>query len=342
MKRRVPHRATGAAVAALLAVTGPGTLCAQGASTEATAQATDPALDRMLKGGDPATPHDLEVLQAHVQSVLRRVGPATVALEGATGVIVKGNLVLTAGHVTRTKGRKMTITLADGRKLEGESLGANLRADTGLIKILTEGDYPCCEMGADHDLERGEWCLMLGHPGGSKPGRQAPARLGRVLRPDQRGFVVTDCTMEAGDSGGPLVDMCGRVIGINSRISADLAENMHVPVRAFTGEWDQLVAGEVIGAPAWRGRVPRLGIGARLDFASGEAVVGPLPADSVAAKAGLREGDVVRKIDGETIADRRDVNRAMIGFQPDQDVNVEVQRGEETLTLQLKISREGR
>lgn len=342
MKRSASHRATGAAVAALLAVTGQGRVGAQTWQVETRTTAPDPALARMLAGGEPETPKDLELLQAHVQSVLAKVGPATVALDGATGVIVAGRLVLTAGHVTRTKGRKVDITLPDGRKLEGESLGANLRADTGLIRILTEGEFPCCAMGSDQDCKRGDWCLMLGHPGGSKPGRQAPVRLGRVLRPVERGWLVTDCTMQAGDSGGPLVDMQGRIIGINSRISSDLANNMHVPVSAFTSEWDKLLAGEVIGAPPGRGRGQRLGIGAPLAFDSGEAVVGALGADSFAAKAGLQAGDVVKKIDGEVITARADVRRAMIGFEAGNDVNVEVQRGEQTLVLQLKITREGR
>ena len=72
------------------------------ASVEAKALAPDPALLRLLAGGDPATPQDLQLLQAHVQAVLAKVGPATVALDGATGVIIKDHLVLTAGHVTRT------------------------------------------------------------------------------------------------------------------------------------------------------------------------------------------------------------------------------------------------
>ena len=46
--------------------------------------------------------------------------------------------------------------------------------------------------------------------------------------------------MQGGDSGGPLFDMQGRVVGINSRISGNLAMNMHAPVDALMGEWQEL------------------------------------------------------------------------------------------------------
>ncbi len=310
----------------------------------ATPAIADPALRRLLGGAEPASPADLQILQDHVQALLQQTLPATVSLGGATGVIVEGNLVLTAGHVTRTAGRRMTITLHDGRRLRGVSLGADLRADTGLIRITGEPDakLPFLPMGRSADLRPGEWCVMLGHPSGSKPGRSAPARLGRVLRVPARGFVTTDCTMQGGDSGGPLLDMHGRVVGINSRISANLADNMHVPIDAFRDGWAGLLAGEVKGeAPAGRGGRGRIGLGAPVRFAEGRAIVGEVP-DGPAHRAGLRADDVLRKVDGSEVGTAADLARALQGFRPADEITVEVLRGEQVLVLAVPAQREGR
>lgn len=301
----------------------------------------DPVLARLLAGGDPDSPADLLRLQQHVQQLLHKVLPAVVSVPGASGVIIDGGLVLTAGHVVRTSGRKLEITMHDGTRLQGETLGANLTADTGLIRILTKGEFPCCEMGQIEGLERGDWCLMLGHPSGRKVGRDAPARLGRVLRPGARGFVVTDCTMQGGDSGGPLFDMQGRIIGINSRITNDLANNMHVPIDAFRADWDQLLAGEVVGrATNQRGSRSRIDLGVPLVFDGDTATVGEIGVEL--QQRGLLQGDVVLKIDGEEIHSRRDVFRALIGFDEGAMIKLEVQRGEqqhEVEVLARKVTR---
>lgn len=299
------------------------------------------ALARLLAGGDAETPHDLLLLQEHVQQLLAKVLPSVVSVPGASGVIVADNLVLTAGHVVRTRGRQLVITLHDGRKVRGETLGADLGIDTGLIKILTPGEYPALEMGSSVAMERGDWCVMLGHPSGQKPGRQAPARLGRVLRPDQRGFLVTDCTMQGGDSGGPLVDMQGRVIGINSRITNDIATNMHVPIDAYKRGWDKLLAAEITGTPSnQRPGRQRLDLGLPLTWQGEEAVLGEL--SEALQQRGLQAGDVLLKIDGEEIKSSRDVARAMIGFRVDDAVKVEVRRGEEVHEVELVMRRAGR
>ena len=69
-------------------------------------------------------------------------------------------------------------------------------------------------------------------------------RLGRVI--DVQTHVLrTDCPITSGDSGGPLFDMQGRVVGIHSRISTDLTENLHGHVLAVVAAWQQLEAGQI-------------------------------------------------------------------------------------------------
>ena len=59
--------------------------------------------------------------------------------------------------------------------------------------------------------------------------------------------MLTDCTLVGGDSGGPLVDLRGNVVGIHSRIGADLTTNLHVPIDRFAENWGRLANKEVWG-----------------------------------------------------------------------------------------------
>jgi serine protease Do len=298
-------------------------------------EATLPA--RIRKGGAPKTVAELRALEAHVQALIERALPATVSLDGASGVLVEGGYVLTAGHVVRANGRRVRITLHDGRRLSGVTLGADLRADTGLVRITTAGDYPALELGESAALRVGEWCVMLGHPSGAAAGRSAPARLGRVQRVPIQGYLVTDCPMQAGDSGGPLLDLDGRIVGIHSRISEDLAENMHVPADAFRQGWQELVDGKVTEPERRRGGA-RANLGVRWDRSADGAWIREVVPGSPAAKAGLRAQDLVVAIDGEPVENRFAAARAISRRQGDQ-LALDVRRNGETWSVTVDYPR---
>lgn len=329
-----PRRAAGLATAMVLALAA--ALIAQ----------PEAGLRRILEGGIPAGVSDLKAMEQHTQELLEKVLPSTVSCGGATGVIVTGGYVLTAAHVTREPGRDIDITLPDGQKLVGKSLGLNHRTDAGLVKL--QGDVaqvPSRELGRSGDLEPGQWVLMLGHTGGRKSWRMPPVRIGRFLRLAGPGWLVTDCTMAGGDSGGPLFDMAGRVIGINSRISRDLTDNMHVPVDAFRRDWERLLKGEVIGQPRQdrgpgRGRFrgPPPVFGALPDPEAGVPRIQAVTPGSPAARAGIQRGDVILRIDGRDIRspqalDRRIRYRYRIGDR----IRVEVRRDRKELQFEVTL-----
>ena len=134
--------------------------------------------------------------------------------------------------------------------------------------------------------------------------------------------------MQSGDSGGPLFDMDGNVIGINSRINGDLAQNMHVPIDAFRRDWEKLLAREVIQDPrAQRG--PRLGFGVTMDFAGRQPRVTEVAAGSSAAEAGIEAGDVIVRIADREVTDSRSYMRAMARRREGQELTIQVQRGDD-------------
>ena len=286
-------------------------------------------------------------MQAHVQQLIKKVLPATVSLPGASGVLVQRDgapFLLCAAHVTLEADKDIKIRMTNGRQLEGTSLGANHQSDVSLVRVDCDAEdvaaLPSVEIGKSADLVRGQWVLMLGHPSGRKKGRTAPARLGRVLRVPEDGYLVTDCTMQGGDSGGPLFDMQGRVVGINSRISGNLAMNMHAPVDALMGEWDELLDGKVTQSRRRRGR-SRLGFGAPLKYGDGCPVFGDISEESAAAKAGLKKGDRLFEIDGEEISSRRDVMRILRTFRAGDIVEIVVERDGKGLELELELEQGG-
>lgn len=296
-------------------------------------------LAMILAGEDPQTVAELKAMQTHVQDLAKRVLPATVALPGASGVLVRRDgksYVLSAAHVTMMADRKLRITQTDGTRLRGTSLGANHQSDVSLVRVDSKGEHPAVEIGKSSELKRGQWVMMLGHPSGNKPGRSAPVRLGRVLRVPSSGYLVTDCTMQAGDSGGPLFDMQGRVVGINSRINRNLAMNMHAPIDALVDEWNELEDGKVTESRR-RGRRSRLGFGVELIYGEGCPVFGDVPKDSQAAKAGLKKGDRLFEMDGTEIDDRRSVERVLRDFRSGEKIDIVVERDGKGIELQIRL-----
>ena len=290
-------------------------------------------LARLIAGEEtPKNAADLRLMQEHRRKILNKVMPSVVSIGGAAGVIVEGGYVLSAGHVTSRPGRTLVMRTNDGRRVTGRTLGLNKSRDSGLIKITSEGSFPALQLGKSRKLERGEWVLMLGFPGGRKRGLLPPLRVGRFLRTYDK-FLVSDCTMSAGDSGGPLLDMEGNVIGINSRIARDLAMNMHVPIDSIKSDWARLVRGDVIG-----GR-PIAFLGVEQQLNEEGAVITKVVENSGAAKAKLQAGDVILRFGGSRPTSRRDLPALVRRRRPGERIRLEVMRDGREIEIDVVLGR---
>lgn len=292
----------------------------------------------------PETVDDLRALQEQVKKTLKKVIPATVGLQvgGASGsgvIIDKEGHVLTAGHVSGQPGRKVTIILHDGRRLAGKTLGANNGIDSGLVKITEKGNWPVAELGKSDELKKGQWVISVGHPGGFQTGRAPVVRLGRVQQSNDS-LISTDCTLVGGDSGGPLFDLSGRVVGIHSRIGLFITANIHVPVNTYKETWDRLVKAEVWGGRLGRptpANAPWMGV--ERDETAKECRIKRVVPGSPAARAGLKENDIIRKFDGRKIDSFDDLGPAVLNKKIGDKVKVEIVRGNTPMTLELTLGK---
>ena len=259
--------------------------------------------------------------------------------QGCGVIITEDGYVLTAAHVAMRQGLDAVLTLSDGRRVRGRTLGLNREVDAGLIKIedqLPSGQkWSHASLGTSEDLRPGMWCIAMGHPGGYMRDRAVVMRVGRILavRP---GALVTDCALIGGDSGGPLFDLEGKLIGIHSRIGNDVADNLHVPIDHYDDSWDRLAASETWGyLPGFR---PVIGVKGNTNV--GEAEILEVVPGSAADLAGLQSGDIVQSFGRVKVTDFKSLIEAVKETMPGEQVVVKIRRGDATLRVTLEIGRD--
>ncbi len=246
----------------------------------------------------------------------RRIGPGVIPTTSfGSGVIVdKEGRVLTNSHVVR-HAKSVTVKLGDGREFEAEILGGDPPTDLAVLKISGE-NLPTAEFGDSNRIEVGQWVLAIGNPFGleqtvtsgiiSAKGR---ANVGIAQFED---FIQTDAAINPGNSGGPLVNMDGEVIGITSAIASNTGGYQGVGF-AIPANMARTVMSDIIKhgrvRRGWVGlhmldMTPQLAKDLGVSYRRGVYVDRAVP-DSPAAKAGLKEGDVITKASGVELTSAR-------------------------------------
>ena len=265
-------------------------------------------------------------------------GEAQPQIAAGSGVIVdaKNGYVVTNAHVVKDA-REIVITLKDNRRLPAKLVGADPGIDIALLKIepknLVEAKW-----GDSDALRVGDFVLAIGNPFGI--GQTATSgivsALGRsgLSIEGYEHFIQTDASINPGNSGGALINLRGELIGINSAIIGPAGGNVGigfaVPSVLAHAVMDQLIRfGEV--------KRGRLGISMQdVEGAEGAQLV-DVQANSPAAQAGLKTGDVVTALNGRPVRGSAEL-RARLSVVPAGDtVDLRVQRDKEAKVLKVRI-----
>ena len=258
----------------------------------------DPFFRRFFGGGGGGMPRE---------QVQRSLG---------SGVIVDGSgLVMTNNHVIEGAS-EVKIALADKREFEAEVLLKDARTDLAVLKVKDGREkFTAIDLGNSDDLQVGDVVLALGNPFGV--GQTVTHGIVSALARTQVGitdyqfFIQTDAAINPGNSGGALVDLTGRLIGLNtaifSRSGGSQGIGFAIPVN--------MVKVVIASAKSGGTTVRRPWLGAKLQNVTPDiaeslglkrpvgALVATVAEKSPAARAGLKTGDLIVAVDGQTVDD---------------------------------------
>jgi len=231
--------------------------------------------------------------------------------EGSGFVISADGFVVTNNHVV-AEFDKIDVVFLDGAKLPARVVGRDSATDVALLKVESDKPLASLPLGDSDKTRPGDWVVAIGNPFGLENTVTAgivSAKHRRSLGgegPRYADFIQTDAAINPGNSGGPLVNLSGEVVGINTMIVTDRNVGIGFAIPAN-------MAKQVLPQLRSTGRVSRgkLGVGIQpvdpdaaeilgLDSPQG-ALVQSVEEGSPAARAGIRQGDVIVEFNGKPI-----------------------------------------
>ena len=266
-----------------------------------------------------------------------------------SGVIVDpSGLVVTNYHVINGM-TEVKVALSDRREFEAQIVLRDPRTDLAVLRIKGGDHFPFMEMGDSDALEVGDFVIAVGDPFGV--GQTVTQGIVSALARTQIGandygfFIQTDAAINPGNSGGALADLDGKLVGINSMIYSRSGGSMGlgfaIPVNMVKGVVSAALHGGATVKRAWLGATLQnvskdIADNLGLERPTGALVV-DVAAQGPAAAAGLKRGDVIAAIDGQSVDDPESVG-FRLGVKPlGGSASLKVLRDGRTLDLALKL-----
>ena len=259
---------------------------------------------------------------------------------GSGFIISPDGYVVTNNHVIAPGARgasvdSITVTLPDRKEYTARVIGRDPESDLALLKIDAQG-LPFVRFGDSTRTRVGDWIVAIGNPFGLN-GTVTAGIVSAVHRSTGGGpadrFIQTDAAINQGNSGGPMFDLSGNVIGINSQIFSQSGGNIGlgfaIPAEEAKPVIDQLMKGQSI-------RRGYLGVSIQpidedlsaalgLPKNRGELISRVEPGEA-AARAGLRPGDVVTRVNGREVGPDQTLSYLVASTPPGQPVRLDVIR----------------
>jgi putative serine protease PepD len=277
------------------------------------------------------------------------VRPAIVQIEveGVEGIGTgSGVLLRTDGHVLTNHhvidgADKITVVMADGQERAGKLIGGDPDTDVAVVKV--DGvSLPTATLGSALNLKVGNQAIAIGSPLGlaggpslsvgvvSALGRQVDSREG----PPLLDMIQTDAPIAPGSSGGALLDSTGSVIGITTAIAVS---DVGAEGLGFATPID--IARDVAEQLITTGKVVHVWLGIEGEDGTGNsgALVRRIRSDSPAAKAGVKERDVITSVAGRPVTSMSALVVALRTRKPGQVVSIGLSRDGKPLTVEATL-----
>jgi len=266
-----------------------------------------------------------------------------------SGVILRDDGVIVTNHHVVKGGGTIDVILNDKRTFTARVLLSDERTDLAVLKIDTKGEkLPYLELRDSDEVEVGDLVLAVGNPFGVgqtvTSGIVSAVARTSVSIADFRSFIQTDAPINPGNSGGALVTLDGKLAGINTAILSRSGGNVGIGFAIPSN-----MVGAVVRAALSGGRIarPTLGIGGQdvtADIARargieriGGVIVSTVQADSPAAAAGMKVGDVILKINGRDVSDIQDLRFRLATMPVGGKVKLTILRGKETIEMEVPL-----
>lgn len=266
--------------------------------------------------------------------------------EGSGFFIDTDGHIVTNNHVV-ADADSVSVQLANGDEVEAEIVGTDPLTDLAVLKVKADKKQPYVEFAEGVNLRVGERVVAVGNPfglGGTVTSGIVSAIGGQNRENQYLDFIQIDAPINRGNSGGPTFDLDGRVIGVNTAIfspnGGSVGIGFAIPAKVASDTVAQLIE---------NGSVTRgwLGIGlqevttelaAALQLKSRDGVlVNNVLEGEPAAKAGLRDGDVIVEIAGTKIRNPNDLSRRVANYSPGEKIRVKLLRDGKEKTVNVTL-----
>ncbi len=282
-------------------------------------------------------------------------GTERVEVGGGTGFIISSDgLVLTNCHVVSDSDAEYTVFTNDGSQYEVEILARDSFQDLAMLKIKGGGSFPTVKIGDSSGLKIGQTVVAIGNSLGefrntvsvgvvSGLGRSISATDGRTSQLLED-VIQTDAAINSGNSGGPLLNLRGEVIGINTAMVVG-AQNIgfSIPISRAQKMIESIeLHGELIypflGVRyVMVGKNSDLGVDYGAFIIPGDINEPGIEPDSVAEKAGLKEGDIILEFDGQRLDLTNHLAKVITNYNPGDEVELKVLRDGNELIINVKL-----
>ncbi|MHA7061936.1 DegQ family serine endoprotease [Azospirillum argentinense] len=259
----------------------------------------------------------------------------------ATGYVVTNNHVIDGAD-------EIKVTLQDGTELPATLVGRDAKTDIALLKVKSDKALPALDWGDSDAARVGDWVMAVGNPfglGGTVTKGIISARGRDIHSGPYDDYLQLDAAINRGNSGGPTFTLDGRVIGINTAIYSPNGGSVGIGFAIPSN-----IAKQVVAQLKENGHVERGWLGVKIQEISPEiaesvglsqtkgALVAEVTPDSPAAKAGVRQGDVILAYGGKPVNTLRDLTRRVADTKAGDTVDMTVVRKGKETTLTAHIA----